>query len=149
MLQSNNHELNIAYLASEIAALAVVITVDTKKALNSGVGISISSRLMHTYSRTEGGLSVPFIVFCAIIAFVIQLVVLYNVRKHRRTFCHLSLVGMELIPATLAAHAFLTKRPDGILGWEFTMAISGWIAGAILLGYLLAWGVFAYKSKQH
>ena len=58
----------------------------------------------------------------------------------------LSLVAMELFPACIAAHAVITQRPSGVLGWRFSVAISAWIAGAILIGCVLAWIVYAFNK---
>ena len=61
----------------------------------------------------------------------------------------LPLVAMELFPACIAAHAFITKHPSGILGWEFSVVISGWIAGAILIGCVLAWLIYLFRHNEH
>jgi len=87
----------------------------------------------------------PFIYLCGIVAFIVQMIVLHNCK--RRLLHFISPVAMELFPACTAAHAFITKQPSGVLGWKFNVVISGWIAGAILIGCLLAWGVYAFRSK--
>ena len=86
-----------------------------------------------------------FIYLCGIIAFIIQMIILHNRKRHLLHF--LALVAMELFPACIAAHAFSTKQPSGVLGWKFNVMISGWIAGAILIGCLLAWVIYLVHSK--
>ena len=87
----------------------------------------------------------PFIIICAIIAFLIQLVALYTIKS--RLLRLLVPVGMELLPACIAVHALITK-PGDILGWEFTIVLCLWMAGAILLGCALAY-VFCLIRKSH
>ena len=89
----------------------------------------------------------PFIVLCGIIAFIVQMIALHVIRHRRRILRILPFIIMELFPLFLTTHALITKRPSGILGWEFTVVISGWIAGAILIGCVLAWIVCAFNPK--
>ena len=88
----------------------------------------------------------PFMIFSAIIAFLIQLAVLHTFKNRLiRLFVP---VGMELIPACIALHAFITKSGD-ILGWEFTVALCLWMAGAILLGCVLAYVFYLIRRSHH
>lgn len=89
----------------------------------------------------------PFIILCGVIACIIQLVALYHINRHRRLLRLLPFMAMELLPVCIAAHAWLTKMPSGILGWSFNVAISGWMAGAILIGCVLAWLIYRFKHK--
>lgn len=89
----------------------------------------------------------PFIVLCGVIAFIVQLVALYNIHRQRRIVRFLPLIVMELFPACIAAHAVITKLPSGVLGWRFSVAVSGWIAGAILIGCVLAWSIYLFKHN--
>ena len=86
----------------------------------------------------------PFIYLCGVIAFIIQMIVLHSCKRYILHF--LSLVAMELFPACIAAHAVITQRPSGVLGWRFSVAISAWIAGASLSGCVLAWIVYAFNK---
>ena len=90
----------------------------------------------------------PFIVLCVVIAFIVQMVVLYsNISRQRRLLRLIPLIAMELFPACTAAHAVITKQPSGVLGWTFSVAVSGWIAGAILIGCVLAWSIYLFKHN--
>ena len=41
------------------------------------------------------------------------------------------------------------KQPSvPYFGWEFNAAMCLWMAGAVLLGYMLAWGIYVLKSKK-
>ena len=88
-----------------------------------------------------------FIYLCGIVAFIVQMIVLHSCK--RRLLHFISPVAMELFPACIAAHAFITKHPSGILGWEFSVVISGWIAGAILIGCVLAWLIYLFRHNEH
>lgn len=90
----------------------------------------------------------PFIILCGVIAFIVQMVVLYsNISRQCRLLRLVPLIAMELFPACTATHAVITKQPSGILGWTFSVAVSGWIAGAILIGYVLAWSIYLFKHN--
>ena len=44
---------------------------------------------------------------------------------------------------------FSWNRPNvPYLGWEFRAASCLWAAGAVLAGYLLAWGIYAAGRKR-
>lgn len=89
----------------------------------------------------------PFLLLCGVAPFLIQTVVLHICGHHRRILCLLPFVFMELFPFCIAALAFTTKSPDGILGWEFTIVLSGWMAGAILIGCVSAWLLWFLTNK--
>lgn len=89
-----------------------------------------------------------FIVLCGIISFIVQMIVLYNCKHHRRILCILPVIVMELLPLWTAAHAFITKQPSGVLGWKFELAVSGWIAVAIVIGYAAAWVAWRIFVKE-
>ena len=88
-----------------------------------------------------------FIYLCGVVAFIVQMIVLHNCKRHLLHI--LSLPAMELFPACTAAHAFITKQPSGVLGWKFNMVISGWIAGAILIGCVVAWLIYLFRHNEH
>jgi len=88
-----------------------------------------------------------FIYLCGVVAFIVQMIVLHSCK--RRLLQLLPLIAMELFPACIAAHAFITKHPSGILGWEFSVVISGWIAGAILICCVLAWLIYLFRHNEH
>jgi len=88
-----------------------------------------------------------FIYLCGVVAFIVQMIVLHSCK--RRLLQLLPLIAMELFPACIAAHAFITKHPSGILGWEFSVVISGWISGAILIGCVLAWLIYLFRHNEH
>ena len=89
-----------------------------------------------------------FIILCAVLAFVIQLSALQVISRRYRVLGFLPFLLMELLPAGLAARAFITKQPGGVLGWEFTIAVSGWMAQAILIGCVIAWIAHIFSAKK-
>lgn len=88
-----------------------------------------------------------FIYFCGIIALVLQGFILSCTTDRFRSLRILSLPAMELLPLCLGAHAFLTQKPGGVLGWRFHIAVSGWMAAALLAGWALAWMIWLFKRK--
>lgn len=89
-----------------------------------------------------------FLWITAIISCVIQLAVLHRTAAGRRTLRYLSLLLMEGLP--LGGGLFFSwNRPNvPYLGWEFRAASCLWAAGAVLAGYLLAWGIYAAGRKR-
>ena len=89
-----------------------------------------------------------FLWITAIISCVIQLAVLHRTAAGRRTLRYLSLLLMEGLP--LGGGLFFSwNRPNvPCLGWEFRAASCLWAAGAVLAGYLLAWGIYAAGRKR-
>ena len=88
-----------------------------------------------------------FILFCGIIAFLIQIIVLHSCKHRWLILRALPLIVLELFPAIIAAHAFITRRPGGVLGWEFTIVVCEWIAGAILSGCVFAWVIWLFITS--
>ena len=89
-----------------------------------------------------------FLWITAIISCVIQLAVLHRTAAGRRNLRYLSLLLMEGLP--LGGGLFFSwNRPNvPYLGWEFRAASCLWAAGAVLAGYLLAWGIYAAGRKR-
>ena len=89
-----------------------------------------------------------FLWITAIISCVIQLAVLHRTAAGRRTLRYFSLLLMEGLP--LGGGLFFSwNRPNvPYLGWEFRAASCLWAAGAVLAGYLLAWGIYAAGRKR-
>lgn len=55
---------------------------------------------------------------------------------------------MEVLPLGGAVY-YAVRRPEvPYLGWRFGEAVCLWIAGGILLGYLLAWGSYAIGRRR-
>ena len=88
-----------------------------------------------------------FLLFCAAAAALVQLALLSAPAKHRvlRT---LPLPLLACLPLGAALLTALRKPAVPYLGWEFDAALYLWLAGAILAGYLLAWGLFALRPKR-
>ena len=88
-----------------------------------------------------------FLLFCAAAAALVQLALLSAPAKHRllRT---LPLPLLACLPPGAALLTALRKPAVPYLGWEFDAALYLWLAGAILAGYLLAWGLFALRPKR-
>ena len=88
-----------------------------------------------------------FLLICVIAAALAQLALLSAPAKHRllRT---LPLPLLACLPLGAALLTALRKPAVPYLGWEFDAALYLWLAGAILAGYLLAWGLFALRPKR-
>ena len=88
-----------------------------------------------------------FLLFCAAAAALVQLALLSAPAKCRflRTLLLPLLACLPLGAALLTA---LRKPAVPYLGWEFDAVLYLWLAGAILAGYLLAWGLFALRPKR-
>ena len=89
-----------------------------------------------------------FLILCIIIAMVAQLLVLCNLQEHHIKFRYISLLLMEIFPVGGALYYAIKQPSDPYLGWEFNSAMCLWMAGAVLLGYMLAWVIYALKSKK-
>ena len=89
-----------------------------------------------------------FLRVAADISCVIQPAILRRTVVGRRNFRDLSLLLMEGLP--LGGGLFFSwNRPNvPCLGWEFRAASCLWAAGAVLAGYLLAWGIYAAGRKR-
>lgn len=84
-----------------------------------------------------------FLIFGLIIALALQLWVLFAQRG--RGLRYLSLLLMEIIPLGGAAY-YGAVHPH--LGWQFDAVLCLWLAGAVLLGYILAWGIYAVSKLR-
>ena len=82
----------------------------------------------------------PFMMICVIVAFAAQTAVLHRTRKRRFRFTSLGL--LELFPVVGLLYYTIQRPAVPYLGWGFSAAMCLWSAGAVLLGYLLAWGVY-------
>lgn len=88
------------------------------------------------------------VIVCTIAAMVLQLLILLNLQERHMKFRYISLAFLELPPLGGALY-YATKRPEvPYLGWEFNAAMCLWMAGAVLLGYMLARGIYALKRKK-
>lgn len=90
----------------------------------------------------------PFLFFCTVPALLLQLFVLFGLPNGYRRLRFFSLVLMEALPLGGALCFVLQQPSSGILGWEFSAAMCLWMAGAVLLGYLLAWAIYVIKQKE-
>ena len=88
-----------------------------------------------------------FLLLCTAAAARAQLALLSAPAKHRllRT---LPLPLLACLPLGAALLTALRKPAVPYLGWEFEAAMYLCLAGAILAGYLLAWGLFALRPKR-
>lgn len=88
-----------------------------------------------------------FLLLCSILAFLGQIFVLSQTKK-----LGLRLIPplfMELFPLAGAAY-YGIKKPAGFLFdyWTYNLAFCLWIAGAVLFGCVLAWGVYVLHSSN-
>ena len=90
----------------------------------------------------------PFLILCIIIAMVVQLLVLFNLQEYHIKFRYISFFLMEIFPLGGALYYAIKQPSVPYLGWEFNSAMCLWMAGAVLLGYMLAWVIYALKSKK-
>jgi len=86
-----------------------------------------------------------FLCFIGVLACIIQLLILSHLPHGRLRVYSIAL--MELFPVTAAAYFGFTRH-SGILDWHFSAMFCLWIAAAILLGYLMAWGIHAIRSQS-
>ena len=88
-----------------------------------------------------------FIVFCVIIAAIIQLVILnYAVGKYQ-IWRYLSLLLIEVFPLGGACYTYIVKPSVPYLGWEFEAVLYLWVAGGVLTGYIIAWGIYGILNS--
>ena len=87
------------------------------------------------------------LIACLLLAFAAQLVILLYLPGRHRIFRRLSLVLLELLPLGGALYYTVRRPPVPYLGWQFNAAMCLWIAGAVLLGYLLAWAAYVIKRN--
>ena len=85
--------------------------------------------------------TMPFMIFCAIAAFTVQTAVLHCTGK--QWFRVASLGLLELFPLIGFLYYTIQRPAVPYLGWGFGAAMCLWSVGAVLLGYLLAWGAYA------
>ena len=88
-----------------------------------------------------------FLHICAAAAALVQLALLSAPAKCRFLRA-LLLPLLACLPLGAALLTALRKPAVPYLGWEFDAALYLWLAGAILAGYLLAWGLFALRPKR-
>lgn len=89
----------------------------------------------------------PFIILCAAVAFIVQLVVLFEVPARCCQLRWASLILLELFPLCGALYYAVRRPGSALLGWEFGAAMCLWIAGAVLSGYFLAWVIYWVKQR--
>ena len=89
-----------------------------------------------------------FILCCAVLAGLIQLLALSHREKLPNGVPVLSFCLMELIPLG-AALFFAVVRPErGFFGWRFGAALCLWIAGGVLAGCAAAWGMDRWRRGR-
>ena len=89
----------------------------------------------------------PFIILCAVVSFIVQLVILFSLQNCRGKLRHLPLFLLELFPLSGALYYAVQRPSVSYLGWKFGVAMCLWIAGAFLFGAGLAWVVYAIKKR--
>ena len=62
--------------------------------------------------------------------------------------CGTSLLLMEIIPLGGAAYYGAVQPDVPYLGWQFDAVLCLWLASAVLLGYILAWGIYAVSKLR-
>ncbi|WP_298032707.1 hypothetical protein [uncultured Dysosmobacter sp.] len=87
-----------------------------------------------------------FIACCGIFAFMVQVFILFGIEKPQCKIRYLSIVFMGLFPLGGTFYYVFRRPSSGFLGWEFGAAVCLWIMAAVLLGYLLAWGIYAMEK---
>ena len=89
-----------------------------------------------------------FVLCCAVLAGLIQLLALSHREKLPNGVHVLSFCLMELIPLG-AALFFAVVRPErGFFGWRFGAALCLWIAGGVLAGCSAAWVMDRWRRKR-
>ncbi len=89
-----------------------------------------------------------FIIFCVIMATIIQLVILNYAAVKYRIWGYLSLLLMEAFPLGGALYTWITKPSVPYLGWEFEAVLYLWIAGGVLAGYVIAWVIYGVMQPK-
>lgn len=90
----------------------------------------------------------PFIILCAVVASIVQIMILFHLQSNYYKFRYFSLLVLEVLPLSGALYYAIRQPPVSYLGWKFGFAMCLWIAGAVLLGYMSAWVVYAIKCKN-
>ena len=80
-----------------------------------------------------------FILFCAALAWLIQLLALSNREKLPKGVPVLSFCLIETIPLGMALYLAVVRPERGFFGWSFGAALCLWIAGGALIGCAAAW----------
>ena len=91
--------------------------------------------------------SVGFMVLCAVISLIVQLIVLFEVPPRYSKLRFFSFVLLEALPLYGTMYYAIKKPSVPYLGWEFGAEMCLWMAGAVLAGYTLAWIVYIAKKK--
>lgn len=89
-----------------------------------------------------------FLLLCLFLAFLGQIVVLS--RTTQVGFHLIPPLFMEILPLAGAAY-YGIKKPTGFLfdHWTYNLAFCLWIAGAVLFGCVLAWGVYVLHNRKN
>lgn len=89
-----------------------------------------------------------FLLLCLILAFLGQIAVLS--RTNQLGFRLIPPLLMEILPLSGAAY-YGIKKPIGFLfdHWTYSLAFCLWIAGAVLFGCVLAWGVYVLHNRKN
>ena len=90
----------------------------------------------------------PFVVFCMTVAFIIQLLILFQLQNHYGKLRYLSLPMLEFFPISGALYYAIRQPTIPYLGWKFGFDMCLWIVGAVFLGYMLAWGVYIINKNK-
>ena len=80
-----------------------------------------------------------FVLFCAALAGLIQLLALSHREKLPTGVPVLSFCLMELIPLGAALYFAVVRPERGFFGWRLGAALCLWIAGGVLAGCTIAW----------
>ena len=89
-----------------------------------------------------------FILFCAVLAGLIQLLALSHREKLPKRVPVLSFCLMELIPLGAALYLTLVRPECGFFEWRFGAALCLWIAGGVLAGCAAAWGMDRWRRGR-
>ena len=90
----------------------------------------------------------PFIILCAIASLIVQLVILFYLQSSCCKLRYISLLLLEFLPLSGALYCAIRQPHIPYLGWQFEAVMCLWVAGAVLIGYMLAWIVYAIKKRE-
>ena len=89
-----------------------------------------------------------FILCCAALAGLIQLLALSHREKLPTGVPVLLFCLMELIPLGAALYLAVVRPERGFFGWRFGAALCLWVAGGVLAGCTIAWVMDHWRRRR-
>ena len=89
-----------------------------------------------------------FVLCCAVLAWLVHLLTLFNREKLPHGASVLLFCLMELIPLGMALYFAVVRPERGFFGWRFGAALCLWIAGGVLAGCAAAWGMDRWRRRK-